>query len=117
VIVSSCRAVFFSSCYSLLNNFLAIIVQLDNYEDDELRFGDEIEVGIVKVDKVAKTVKICVKSAEIRNVKSAQCVLISDASNSNFVSILNSVEAPYLLHLFGPLFVAVAVAHDLLTFQ
>ena len=45
-----------------------INVLLNNYEDDELRFGDEIEVGIVKVDKVAKTVKICVKSAEIRNV-------------------------------------------------
>ena len=38
--------------------------------DDELRFGDEIEVGIVKIDKVAKTVKICVKSAEIRDVSS-----------------------------------------------
>ena len=36
--------------------------------DDELRFGDEIEVGIIKIDKVAKTVKICVKSAEIRDV-------------------------------------------------
>lgn len=36
--------------------------------DDELRFGDEIEVGIVKIDKIAKTVKICVKSAEIRDV-------------------------------------------------
>ena len=36
--------------------------------DDELRFGDEIEVGIVKIDKIAKTVKISVKSAELREV-------------------------------------------------
>ena len=42
-----------------------------NLLDDELRFGDEIEVGIVKIDKVAKTVKICVKSAEIRDVRCA----------------------------------------------
>lgn len=72
-----------------------INVPINNYEDDELRFGDEIEVGIVKVDKVAKTVKICVKSAEIRNVKSLSCVLSSDA---NCISVAFFVEVQFLLY-------------------
>ena len=53
-----------------------------NLIDDELRFGDEIEVGLVKIDKVAKTVKICVKSAEIRDVRlSSPKTVIRQPSN------------------------------------
>ena len=34
-------------------------------ENDELRFGDEIECAIMVVDKDAKTVKLSIRSAEV----------------------------------------------------
>jgi glutamate--cysteine ligase catalytic subunit len=37
-------------------------------QDDELRFGDEIEVGIVKLDNSNKTVRLCFTSAELRKI-------------------------------------------------
>ena len=46
--------------------FLITYNRVKDIQDDELKFGDEIEVGIVKTDPVAKTVKICIKSAELR---------------------------------------------------
>ena len=64
-----------------------------NLLDDELRFGDEIEVGIVKIDKVAKTVKICVKSAEIRDVRFALSTIAIRISSCQLQSIVLFVLA------------------------
>jgi glutamate--cysteine ligase catalytic subunit len=50
-----------------ITQFLVTWNRVKDIQDDELRFGDEIEVGIIKIDKIEKTVKICVKSAELRD--------------------------------------------------
>ena len=48
--------------------FLVTWNRVKDIQNDELRFGDEIEVGIVKTDPIEKTAKICIKSAELRNI-------------------------------------------------
>ena len=49
-----------------ITQFLSTWRRVKDIQDDELRFGDEIECGIFVVDPVNKTVKISVRSAEIR---------------------------------------------------
>ena len=46
--------------------FLNIWKRLKDVENDELKFGDEIECGILVLDKENKTVKISVRAAEVR---------------------------------------------------
>lgn len=65
--------------HAVLNDYISLQLTPQN-QDDELRFGDEIEVGIVKIDKVAKTVKICVKSAALRDVRMRDFNLSLDIS-------------------------------------
>jgi hypothetical protein len=50
-----------------ITQFLVTWNRVKDIQDDELKFGDEIEVGILKADKIEKTVKICVKSAALRD--------------------------------------------------
>lgn len=45
--------------------FLNIWKRLKDVENDELKFGDEIECGILVLDKEKKTVKIAVRAAEV----------------------------------------------------
>jgi glutamate--cysteine ligase catalytic subunit len=49
-----------------ITQFLATWNRVKDIQDDELRFGDEIEVGILKVDPKTKTVRICVRSAKLK---------------------------------------------------
>ena len=51
-----------------IEQFLVTWNRVKDIQNDELRFGDEIEVGIVKTDPIEKTAKICIKSAELRNI-------------------------------------------------
>ena len=48
-----------------ITQFLNTWKRVKDIHDDELRFGDEIEVGIIVADKATKTVKISVRSAEV----------------------------------------------------
>lgn len=45
--------------------FLNIWRRLKDVEDDELKFGDEIECGVLAVDQVSKTVKLSIRAAEV----------------------------------------------------
>lgn len=51
--------------------FLNIWKRLKDVENDELKFGDEIECGILALDKENKTVKISVRAAEVRHIYAA----------------------------------------------
>lgn len=48
-----------------ITQFLHTWERVKNVQNDELRFGDEIECGLVVVDEEKKTVKISVRSAEV----------------------------------------------------
>jgi glutamate--cysteine ligase catalytic subunit len=45
--------------------FLHIWKRLKGVQDDQLKFGDEIECGILAVDPLNKTVKLSVRAAEV----------------------------------------------------
>lgn len=53
--------------YSRVNRFIfhLLMWRVKDIQDDELRFGDEIECGIFFVDKVRRTIQISIKSAEV----------------------------------------------------
>ena len=51
-----------------ITQFLVTWNNVKDIQDDELRFGDEIEVGIIKLDNEEKTVKLCFTSAELRQL-------------------------------------------------
>ena len=51
-----------------ITQFLATWNRVKDIQDDELKFGDEIEVGILQVCNEEKTVKIAIKSAELRSL-------------------------------------------------
>jgi glutamate--cysteine ligase catalytic subunit len=48
-----------------ITQFLHTWERVKDVENDELRFGDEIECAIMVVDKAAKTVKLSIRSAEV----------------------------------------------------
>jgi glutamate--cysteine ligase catalytic subunit len=48
-----------------ITQFLHTWARVKDVENDELRFGDEIECGIVSVDHENKKVRISVRSAEV----------------------------------------------------
>lgn len=48
-----------------ITQFLHTWERVKDVQNDELRFGDEIECGLVVVDDKKKTVKISVRSAEV----------------------------------------------------
>lgn len=48
-----------------ITQFLHTWERVKNVQNDELRFGDEIECGLVVADEEKKTVKISVRSAEV----------------------------------------------------
>jgi glutamate--cysteine ligase catalytic subunit len=48
--------------------FLNIWKRLKDVQNDELKFGDEIECGVFTIDHVTKTVKLSVRAAEVRKL-------------------------------------------------
>jgi glutamate--cysteine ligase catalytic subunit len=48
-----------------ITQFLHTWGRVKDLQNDELRFGDEIECGLVVVDNEKKTAKISVRSAEV----------------------------------------------------
>jgi len=48
-----------------ITQFLHTWERVKDVENDELRFGDEIECAIMVVDKAAKTVKLSIRGAEV----------------------------------------------------
>jgi len=48
-----------------ITQFLHTWDRVKDVENDELRFGDEIECAIMVVDSVAKTVKLSIRGAEV----------------------------------------------------
>jgi glutamate--cysteine ligase catalytic subunit len=52
--------------------FLNIWKRMNVIENDELKFGDEIECGVFEVDKESKTVKICYRGADINHALTEQ---------------------------------------------
>jgi glutamate--cysteine ligase catalytic subunit len=50
-----------------ITQFLTTWNRVKDIQDDELRFGDEIEVGILRLDHQNKTVRISVRSAELQS--------------------------------------------------
>ncbi len=45
--------------------FVNIWKRLKDVQNDELKFGDEIECGVFVVDPVNKTIKLSVRAAEV----------------------------------------------------
>ena len=48
-----------------ITQFLRTWDRVKDVENDDFRFGDEIECGLMVVDNVKKTVKISLRSAEV----------------------------------------------------
>jgi glutamate--cysteine ligase catalytic subunit len=48
-----------------IRQFLQTWNRLKDLQNDELKFGDEIECGIFTLDDTAKTVKIALRGAEV----------------------------------------------------
>ena len=48
-----------------ITQFLNTWNRLKDLQNDELRFGDEIECGVLEVDSVNKTVKLSIRGAEV----------------------------------------------------
>lgn len=55
-----------------ITQFLQTWTRVKDLQNDELRYGDEIECGIFVVDRVRKTLKISLRSAELRALLSAR---------------------------------------------
>lgn len=53
-----------------ISQFLATWHRVKEIKDDQLKFGDEIECGIFAIDHEKKTVKISLRSAELRSILS-----------------------------------------------
>lgn len=51
-----------------ISQFLSVWNRVKDIRDDELKFGDEIEVGVFVLDNEAKTVKMSIRSAELRSI-------------------------------------------------
>jgi glutamate--cysteine ligase catalytic subunit len=49
-----------------ISQFLATWHRVKEIKDDQLKFGDEIECGIFAIDHTNKTVKLSIRSAELR---------------------------------------------------
>lgn len=62
--IESCMFSVVSSQKSDLHN-CCLPLRVKGINDDELRFGDEIECGIFVIDSVSKAIKISVRSAEV----------------------------------------------------
>lgn len=48
-----------------INQFLNIWKRAKDLQDDELKFGDEVECGVFVVDHQKKTVKLSIRGAEV----------------------------------------------------
>ena len=70
--------------------FLNIWKRLKDVENDELKFGDEIECGILVLDKESKTVKISVRAAEVSiRVNNVEIVRICNCMHTLVVFVVN----------------------------
>jgi glutamate--cysteine ligase catalytic subunit len=49
-----------------IDQFLNTWRRVKDIQNDELKFGDEIECGVFTVDSVNKTVKVSVRSKEVK---------------------------------------------------
>lgn len=64
-----------------ITQFLSTWRRVKDIHDDELKFGDEIECGVFMVNHEEKTVKLSIRSAEVRcdsdtNISMCNIVLI-----------------------------------------
>ena len=60
-----------------VSQFLFTWNRVRNIENDELRFGDEVEVGVFAVDSASKTVKLSLRATEIRELLKQKEQLVS----------------------------------------
>jgi glutamate--cysteine ligase catalytic subunit len=58
-----------------ITQFILIWNRVKDLEGDELRFGDEIECGIFFLDKANKSVKLSVRSADVKTYYTAKFML------------------------------------------
>lgn len=56
-----------------ITQFLHTWTRVKDVENDDFRFGDEIECGLFVVDDVNKTVKISLRSAEVWPLRCKKC--------------------------------------------
>ena len=60
-----------------ISQFLNTWNRVKNIENDELRFGDEVEVGVFAVDSASKTVRLSLRATEIRELLKQKELLVA----------------------------------------
>jgi len=67
-----------------ITQFLHTWERVKDVQNDELRFGDEIECAIMVIDSTARTVKLSIRSAEVL----VECTMIESSYCCLFILIL-----------------------------